>query len=208
MDEETVRVHHLGHHAASTHALNKVLSTLREHPETKHLAKMGVDKLLHHLDEVPEEFRTAVANAGGGYVNHELFWNTLAPGGGGGGGGPVDARLLDEVAARFGSAEGLREALGEAAGQLYGSGWVWLVYNSLSAQLEILTTANQEHPAAAHPGSFPLLALDLWEHAYYLKHQNRRADYVEAFWALIDWEEVARRLEDASKHMLDGHQEL
>mmetsp|Transcript_1366 Transcript_1366/g.1846 ORF Transcript_1366/g.1846 Transcript_1366/m.1846 type:complete len:253 (+) Transcript_1366:128-886(+) len=210
MDEATMRVHHLGHHAASTHSLNKVLAVLRENPSTKPLAKLGIDQLLHHhLHEVPEEYREPLINAGGGYVNHELFWASMVPNGGGDPSTdtPEGERFTEAVATRFGSINGLREDFTEKALEVFGSGWAWLVYNSISGKLDIITTPNQENPAMDNPGYFILIALDLWEHAYYIKHQNSRLEYIEDFFSVISWDEVIKRFDDASKHLLD-HNEL
>jgi len=210
MDEATLRVHHLGHHAASTHTLNKVLSTLREDPATKHLAKMGIDRLLEHLSEVPEGLREALAHSGGGYVNHELFWKSMKPGGGGYPSTTEEStRFSEAVAANFLSIDNMKQEFTNQALQIYGSGWAWLVFDSVTSKMEVMTTSNQDHPVMLRPGIFVLIALDVWEHAYYLKHQNRRVEYIESFWSVIDWDEVSHRFANAPQHLLDNsHSEL
>eukprot|EP00611_Tribonema_gayanum_P019295 TRINITY_DN3319_c0_g1_i1.p3 TRINITY_DN3319_c0_g1~~TRINITY_DN3319_c0_g1_i1.p3 ORF type:complete len:209 (+),score=81.72 TRINITY_DN3319_c0_g1_i1:145-771(+) len=174
---------------------------MRADPNMKHLAKMGIDELLHHLDEVPEQHAGTIRNAGGGYVNHDLWWKSLSPWGGV---PPTDAsptiqerRFKAAVDRTFGSVDKLKEAFGTAAAAVFGSGWTFLYFNKKARTLEITNTAGHDTPAM-DPEKAPLLLLDMWEHAYYLKHQNMRAAYVDAFWRVVDWPAVATRYALAS----------
>lgn len=190
IDEETMRIHHLKHHQAYTDKLNQALTALRGDPELKYLAKMGVDKLLQHLDEVPPRLRGQVQNHGGGYVNHDQFWHNLSPKGAG---EPASSSKLSEaINETFGSFDGFKSIFSEACMGVFGSGWCWLCFNPETQVLTVETTGNQDTPASK--GLHVILALDVWEHAYYLKHQNKRKDYVDAVLPILDWEEAERRL--------------
>ena len=198
MDEATMRVHHLKHHQTYTDKINGALTKLRSVPEHKYLAKMGIDTLLSHLDEVPEAIRSVVRNAGGGYVNHDFFFRSMAPDGGG---EPMHAALVAAIQKNFGTVSSLKQMFSLAALEVFGSGWAWLVRESKSGALKITSTANQDTPLM-QAGLVPLLGLDVWEHAYYLKHQSNRKGYIEAFWEVVDWSEVGKRFDaagDASK---------
>mmetsp|Transcript_7642 Transcript_7642/g.25916 ORF Transcript_7642/g.25916 Transcript_7642/m.25916 type:complete len:236 (-) Transcript_7642:178-885(-) len=195
VDEETMRVHHLGHHAAYLATVNNVLSMLRSNETTKPLAKMGIDKLLQNLDQVPTEHVTPLRNGGGGFVNHFLFWKCMSPNGTR---FEMDDVFGKAVTAQFGSIQALLQEFREKATKLFGSGWTWLVLEHSTKRLYITTTPNQDTPAM-QVGHIPILGLDLWEHAYYLKHQNKRAEYISSFFNVIDWKATAARYEEALK---------
>jgi superoxide dismutase, Fe-Mn family len=180
LDAETMRLHHGRHHAAYVARFNEALAAAPE------LAARPLEAWLADLSAVPESVRQKVRDHGGGHFNHELFWRSLSPAGGG---RPAGA-LGEAIAATFDSHERFVERFGAAALGLFGSGWAWLVAGRDGA-LELMTTPNQDTPLAA--GKTPLLGLDVWEHAYYLRYQNRRADYVAAFWNVVDWRAVAAR---------------
>ncbi len=195
IDESTMREHHLKHHQKYTDSLNGALAKLRADAATKHLAKMGVDTLLQHLAEIPDEAtRRTVQNAGGGYVNHDFFFRSMAPDGGG---EPQSERLSAALVASFGGSEAFRRIFTVAALEVFGSGWAWLVYDTSAKALSVTSSANQDTPLM-EPGKLPLLGIDVWEHAYYLKHQSKRAGYVADFFKVVDWSEVARRLDAAT----------
>lgn len=192
MDEATMRVHHLSHAQTYTDKLNAALGKLRADAETKWLAKLGIDELLGHLDQIPEGLRSAIRNAGGGYVNHDLFFASLSPNSGEDHeptGGPLHEALVRD----FGSVSEFKKQFTLAALELFGSGWTWLVLDPASGKLEIDSTANQDTPLMARER--PLLGIDLWEHAYYLKHQSRRKDYIADFWRVVDWASLTTRYE-------------
>lgn len=185
VDAETMRIHHDKHHAAYVNNANKALAG---HPD---LAKMSVYELVAHLDEVPEDIRTALRNNAGGHANHSMFWLMMKPGGGGKPSGDL-AKAIDEA---FGSFDEFRKKFTESATKIFGSGWAWLTFTP-DKELVIETTPNQDSPLMN--GGKPLLGLDVWEHAYYLKHQNRRADYINAWWNVVNWDEVAKRHKEAT----------
>ena len=180
IDKATVEIHHDKHHATYVANLNKALNG---EPE---LAGMSAEDLLRDLSRVPEGIRTVVRNNGGGHVNHSLYWEVMGKGKGGSPGG----KLGEAIKSAFGSFEKFKELLTAAAMGRFGSGWAWLVLRS--GKLEIASTANQDCPVSE--GKRTLLVVDVWEHAYYLKYQNRRADYVAAWWNLVNWDAVAARL--------------
>ncbi|CAK9026913.1 Superoxide dismutase [Mn], partial [Durusdinium trenchii] len=198
VDEETMRTHHLAHHAAYTRKINEALEELRADPQLKHLAKLGVDTLLddQYLEQVPQRLRGKVRNNGGGFVNHDLFWHSMSPNGGG---EPAQGSdLAQAMGESFGSFEAWKQAFAEKSMGVFGSGWCWLVVNMANGQLQIVSTPNQDLPR--HP---VLLGLDLWEHAYYLKHKSARAAYVEAWFNVIDWDQAAKRLTAATKELVE-----
>ncbi len=178
IDARTMEIHHSKHHNAYTTNLNKALEG---HPE---LQARSVEDLLRDLDGVPEGIRTAVRNNGGGYVNHNLFWRILAPGGA----SEPQGELARAIESAFGSAEALREKVTAAAAGQFGSGWGWLVV-SPSGELAVEATPNQDSPLMR--GAVPILGVDVWEHGYYLNYQNRRPDYLSAFWKVVNWDAVA-----------------
>jgi Fe-Mn family superoxide dismutase len=182
IDARTMEIHHGKHHATYVAKLN---AALEKHPA---LAEKPVEALLKSLDTVPAEIRTAVRNHGGGHYNHSLFWKLLAPAAGG---SPTGA-LATAIDTAFGDFAVFREQFSTAAGNVFGSGWAWLVADA-AKKLSIVTTPNQDSPVSQ--GLVPLLGLDVWEHAYYLKYQNRRPDYVAAFWDVVNWRQVAANLE-------------
>ena len=189
IDARTMEIHHGKHHAAYVTNLNKALDAAR----SPALAELDITRLLRNLAEVPEAQRTVIRNNGGGHYNHSLFWRTMSPTGGGKPTGTL-AKALDDT---FGSFDAFRQKFEETAVGRFGSGWAWLVLDR-SGKLALTSTPNQDNPLTDGSGT-PLLLLDVWEHAYYLQYQNRRADYAKAFWNVVDWAEVARRYDDARK---------
>ncbi|GAC1366785.1 MAG: superoxide dismutase [Herpetosiphon sp.] len=186
IDEQTMRIHHDKHHVAYVTNLN---AALEKHPE---LQSKKIDELLRTINSVPEEIRTAVRNNGGGHANHSLFWEILGPNAGGTPTGAVE----QAIQSTFGGFEQFKEQFTKAATTRFGSGWAWLVSDG-SGKLSIISTANQDSPYME--GHTPLLGLDVWEHAYYLKYQNRRPEYIAAWWHALDWNKVAHRFEHHSK---------
>lgn len=187
VDEQTMHLHHEKHHNTYVQNLN---AALEQHPEAD---RGNVDEILADIESVPEDIRHAVRNNGGGHANHTLFWQIMAPSDQGGGGRPT-GDLAEAVEWGFGSFEKFQEQFAAAAapGALFGSGWCWLIINP-DRSLSIQTTQNQNSPLMQE--KTPILGLDCWEHAYYLKYQNRRPEYTNAFWNVINWGEVARRYE-------------
>lgn len=179
IDKETMNIHHTKHHNTYVTNLN---AALEGHSD---LQEKSVEELISDLDALPEDIRTAVRNNGGGHANHSLFWKTLSPNGG----GSPTGELADKINEAFGSFDKFKEAFEQAAATRFGSGWAWLVVNS-NGDLEVTSTPNQDSPLME--GKTPLLGLDVWEHAYYLKYQNRRPEYISAFWNVVNWDEVAK----------------
>jgi Fe-Mn family superoxide dismutase len=179
IDAQTMEIHHGKHHQAYITNLNNALAGNAE------LEAKSLDDLIANLDAVPEAIRTVVRNNGGGHANHSLFWTIIGPGKGG---APTGA-LADAITADFGSFDAFKEAFAKAATTRFGSGWAWLSLKD--GKLAISSTANQDSPVME--GAKPLLGLDVWEHAYYLHYQNRRPEYIAAFWNLVDWDAVAAR---------------
>ena len=184
IDARTMEIHHTKHHQAYLDNLN---AALEGHPE---LAPMGVGNLCMAVDNLPEPVRPAVRNHGGGHFNHSLFWTIMSPDGGGMPEGAVASAISDG----FGSFDAFKDSFSKAAATRFGSGWAWLVKSADG--LSVMSTPNQENPLMSGAGS-PILGLDVWEHAYYLNYQNRRPDYVAAWWNLVSWAEVARRFDAA-----------
>jgi Fe-Mn family superoxide dismutase len=180
IDAKTMEIHHDKHHAAYTNNLNKALET---HPS---LHGKSIEELLRGIETIPEAIRTAVRNNGGGYANHDLFWKVMGPSGG----GPPDGTLGAAINAKFGSFDEFKNRLTAAAAGQFGSGWGWLVVDT-SENLDVYALPNQDSPFMK--GHFPILGVDVWEHAYYLKYQNRRPDYLDAWWNVVNWAEVAAR---------------
>ena len=183
IDEQTMQIHHDRHHATYVNNLN---AALEGHAD---LQSKPLNELLASLDSVPENIRTAVRNNGGGHANHTLFWEIMSPNGGG---QPTGA-LADAINSTFGSFENFKTEFTKAATGRFGSGWAWLVMNN--GKLAITSTPNQDNPIME--GKTPILGLDVWEHAYYLKYQNKRPDYIAAFWNVVNWAEVNKRYEAA-----------
>ncbi len=186
IDTRTMQIHHGKHHQGYTSKLN---AALEGHPD---LQQHSIEDLLRTINSVPESIRTAVRNNGGGYANHSLFWRVMSPEGGGTPGGAL-ASAIDTA---FGSLDAFKEAFGKAATGQFGSGWAWLVVDGDGA-LHVYGTANQDSPYMK--GHTPILGLDVWEHAYYLHYQNRRGDYVSNWWNVVNWPQVARNFEAATK---------
>jgi Fe-Mn family superoxide dismutase len=186
IDAQTMQIHHGKHHQAYVTNLNNALA---KHPE---LLDKSLEALLRGLNAVPEDIRNAVRNHGGGHHNHSLFWTIMAPAGKGGGGEPTGA-LAEAIDRTFGGFAKFKESLGNAATSQFGSGWAWLTV--ATGKLEIAGRPNQDSPLMDN--KVPILGLDVWEHAYYLKYQNRRPDYVAAWWNVVNWKEVGRRYDSA-----------
>ena len=180
IDEQTMRIHHDKHHGAYVNNLN---AALESHPD---LQKKTIEQLLSNIAAVPEAIRTAVRNNGGGHANHTMFWEIMAPGGAKEPSGP----LADAITQTFGGLAPFKEQFAKACAGRFGSGWGWLVADK-SGGLAIESTANQDSPLM--DGKTPVLGCDVWEHAYYLKYQNRRPDYVAAWWNVVNWTEVGKR---------------
>jgi Fe-Mn family superoxide dismutase len=182
IDAQTMQIHHGKHHQAYITNLNTALA---KHPE---LLDKSIEELLRGINSVPEDIRTAVRNHGGGHHNHSLFWTIMAPAGKGGGGEPSGA-LADALSRSFGDFAKFKELFSSTATAQFGSGWAWLTV--ANGKLEISGRPNQDSPLMDN--KVPVLGLDVWEHAYYLKYQNRRPEYVSAWWNVVNWQEVARR---------------
>ncbi|SHN11653.1 superoxide dismutase SodA [Gracilibacillus kekensis] len=183
IDKETMNIHHTKHHNTYVTKLN---AALEGHDD---LANKSIEDILANLDSVPENIRTAVRNNGGGHANHSLFWTLLSPNGG----GAPSGELADQINSAFGSFDKFKEDFAAAGAGRFGSGWAWLVVNN--GELEITSTPNQDTPISE--GKAPILGLDVWEHAYYLKYQNKRPDYIAAFWNVVDWDKVASLYNEA-----------
>ncbi|HEU0141800.1 MAG TPA: superoxide dismutase [Bryobacteraceae bacterium] len=180
IDKMTMEIHHGKHHGAYVNNLNKALESAPD------LAGKSIEELLaNNLAIVPENIRTAVRNNGGGHANHSMFWTIMAPKSG----GKPTGELSDAISATFGSFDSFKEKFNAAAMSRFGSGWAWLVKDG--NKVDILSTANQDSPIME--GKLPVMGLDVWEHAYYLKYQNRRAEYVEAWWNVLNWKEIEKR---------------
>lgn len=183
IDEETMHLHHDKHHNTYVTNLN---AAIEKHPE---LGEKAIEELLSDMDAVPTDIKTAVRNNGGGHANHSFFWKIMAPNAGGEPTGAIK-EAIDEA---FGDFATFKEEFKKAAAGRFGSGWAWLVMEN--GKLAITSTANQDSPLME--GKTPILGLDVWEHAYYLKYKNVRPDYIEAFWNVVNWEEVNNRLSSA-----------
>jgi Fe-Mn family superoxide dismutase len=182
IDAKTMEIHHDKHHAAYVTNLN---NALKDHPDWQ---SKSIEDILRSINSVPEAVRTAVRNNGGGHYNHTMFWGILKPGGQKMPAGDL-ARAIDQT---FSSFDAFKEKFSQAAITRFGSGWAWLVLDG-SKKLQVYSTANQDSPLM--DGHFPILGLDVWEHAYYLKYQNRRPEYVAAAWQVVNWDEVGKRFQ-------------
>jgi Fe-Mn family superoxide dismutase len=180
IDKQTMEIHHGKHHAAYVNNLN---AALEKHPD---LQSRSVEDLIRNINSVPEAIRTAVRNNGGGHVNHTMFWQIMGPTAGG---APTGA-VADAINSSFGSFDKFKEEMKKAAVGRFGSGWAWVIASG--GKLTIESTANQDSPLME--GKTPVMGIDVWEHAYYLKYQNRRPDYVDAWWSVVNWGEVNKRL--------------
>ncbi len=181
---KTMEIHHDKHHQAYITNAN---NALKDHPQ---LQEQPVEQLIQHLDQVPESIRTVVRNNAGGHANHSLFWTVMKPGGGG---EPTGA-IGEAIAADLGGFSAFKDAFSKAAAGRFGSGWAWLVVKG--GKLAVTSTPNQDSPLMDGSGT-PILGLDVWEHAYYLDYQNKRPDYIAAFWNVVNWDEVTRRYQAA-----------
>ena len=182
IDTQTMQIHHDKHHATYVNNLN---AALKDHD----LPYQSIEEILRNINSVPEAIRTAVQNNGGGHANHTLFWEIMGPGGG----GEPTGELMDAINSAFGGVDQLKAAINDAGAKRFGSGWAWLVVEG--GTLRVLSTANQDSPLMA--GQTPILGVDVWEHAYYLKYQNRRPDYLNAWWNTVNWRAVAQRFAQA-----------
>lgn len=180
IDAQTMEIHHDKHHAAYASNLNKALESAPD------LQSKSVEDLLKDLASVPEGIRMAVRNNGGGHYNHTLFWSIMSPSGG----GDPSGDLADAINSKFDSLDALKEAVNKAGMTRFGSGWTWVVVGS-DGNLDVTSTPNQDSPISG--GATPILGIDVWEHAYYLNYQNRRAAYLGAWWNVVNWDEVASR---------------
>ncbi|MBF0779732.1 MULTISPECIES: superoxide dismutase [unclassified Granulicatella] len=183
-DALTMHIHHEKHHQTYVTNLNNALN------QTPELYSKTVEELVTHLDELPDSIRGAVRNNGGGHANHSFFWTSLSANG-----GEAHGNLKQALEDTFGTIDQFKEAFNNAAKTRFGSGWAWLVVSN--GQLEVLSTANQDSPLT--DGKTPILGLDVWEHAYYLNYQNRRPDYIDAYWNVVDWAKAEERYNAASK---------
>jgi Fe-Mn family superoxide dismutase len=183
IDEETMRIHHDKHHQAYVDKANGAL-------EGTEWADKDVDEVVANLDQIPEDKRTAVRNNAGGHANHSFFWQVMGPDGG----GEPSGALADAIDEKFGSFDSFKEEFKNAGIGQFGSGWAWLVHDGTG--IMVTSTPNQDSPLT--DGQTPLLGADVWEHAYYLKYQNKRPDYLDAFWNVVNWSEVSSRFDAAS----------
>ncbi len=186
IDARTMEIHHTKHHQAY---INNVNNAIKGKPG---LENKSVEDLICNLNAVPEDIRTVVRNNGGGHANHSLFWTVIGPNSG----GTPSGKVGSAINATFGSFDAFKEKFAQAGATRFGSGWAWLAL-SKDGKLEVSSTANQDSPVME--GKIPLLGMDVWEHAYYLLYQNRRPDYIAAFWNVINWQEVEKRYNAAKK---------
>ncbi len=182
IDAKTMEVHHTKHHQTYTNNLN---AALEKHPE---VADVPLEKMLADLTIVPEDIRSAIRNSGGGYWNHDFFWKVMGPQAG----GEPQGKIAGAITASFGGFAPFKEAFTKAAAGVFGSGWAWLVAGE-DGKLSVISTPNQDSPLAL--GKRPILTLDVWEHAYYLKYQNRRPEYIDAWWNVVNWNAVENNFE-------------
>jgi superoxide dismutase, Fe-Mn family len=187
IDEKTMHLHHDGHHAAYVKNLNAALE------KYSNLQSKSPEELLRDLNAIPEDIRTTVRNNGGGHVNHTMYWKIMKSKGGGDPSGPI----ADLIKKTFGNFKDFQTKFNDAGTKLFGSGWVWLAGTS-SGEVQIVTTPNQDNPISQ--GLFPIFGNDVWEHAYYLKYNNRRPEYLQAWWNVVNWEEINKRFEIFKTH--------
>jgi Fe-Mn family superoxide dismutase len=180
IDEETMHLHHDKHHQAYINNLNAALQGQSQ------LESMSVNELIRGLNDIPDSIRTAVRNNGGGHINHSMFWQIMKPNGG----GEPTGDLANAISSAFGSFDQFKAAFNDAGTKRFGSGWVWLVIGA-DGKLAVTSTANQDSPVT--DGIYPVMGNDVWEHAYYLKYQNRRPEYLAAWWNVVNWDEIDRR---------------
>ncbi len=185
IDAETMKLHHDKHHQAYVNNLN---AAIEKHPD---LAKHTAEDLLRNLNSIPEDIRTAVRNNGGGHVNHSMFWKIMKPAGG----GEPTGKIAEQIRKDFGDFAAFKKQFNETTAKQFGSGWGWVIWDG--GKLVITTSANQDSPLSQ--GKYPILGNDVWEHAYYLKYQNKRPDYLAAWWNTVNWEEINKRFEQAKR---------
>ncbi|GKX60035.1 superoxide dismutase [Mn] [Leminorella grimontii] len=189
-DKQTMEIHHSKHHQAYVNNANAALESLPDE-----LKNLSAEELIAQLDKVPAEKRTALRNNAGGHANHSLFWKGLKKG------TQLTSELKAAIERDFGSVDAFKEKFEQAAATRFGSGWAWLVYKD--GKLAVVSTANQDSPlmgeSVSGASGYPIVGLDVWEHAYYLKYQNRRPDYIKAFWDVVNWDEAAKRFADVKK---------
>ncbi len=183
IDAKTMEVHHDKHHAGYTNNLNNAI-------QGTEWENKSIEEILRNIDSVPQNIRTAVRNNGGGYANHDLFWKIMSPNGG----GQPSGDLASAISQKFGSFDQFKEQLSSTAAGQFGSGWGWLVVKS-DGSLDVYSTPNQDSPYMQ--GDTPILGVDVWEHAYYLRYQNLRADYISAWWNVVNWDQVAKNYSNA-----------
>jgi Fe-Mn family superoxide dismutase len=186
IDAKTMEIHHTKHHQTYTNNLN---AALEKHPE---IADVPLEKMLADLTIVPEDVRMAIRNSGGGYWNHDFFWKVMGPHSAEASQGEPQGKIADAITASFGGFAPFKEAFIKAAAGVFGSGWAWLAAGG-DGKLSVISTPNQDSPLAL--GKKPILTLDVWEHAYYLKYQNRRPEYIENWWQVVNWEQVEKNYE-------------
>lgn len=189
IDETTMRTHHTKHHQGY---VDKTNAALKDHPD---LHDLSIEDLLRRFDDLPESIRPAIRDSGGGHANHQFFWKILRPAGTEGAGGGPSGELAVAIDSRFGSADAMKDAFKSAATSRFGSGWAFLVADPQTYALDIVTTANQDSVLMKKLGA-GLFCLDVWEHAYYLTYQNRRPQYVDAFWNVLAWDIVSGRYDN------------
>jgi Fe-Mn family superoxide dismutase len=188
IDEQTMRIHHDKHHGTYVTNLNNAV-------QGTEFEQMSPEELMANISRVPEEKRTAVRNNGGGHVNHSMFWEIMGPNGG----GQPSGALSDGITSAFGSLDAMKEAVNKAGAGRFGSGWAWVILGA-DGTLSVTSTPNQDNPlmtGLAETAGTPILGVDVWEHAYYLKYQNRRPDYLNAWWNVVNWDAVAQRFDRA-----------
>jgi superoxide dismutase, Fe-Mn family len=185
IDAQTMTLHHDKHHGTYVSNLN---GAIEKHPD---LGKHTAEDLLRNLNSVPEDIRTTVRNNGGGHVNHSMYWLIMQPGGG----GDPTGKIAEQIRKDFGDFAAFKKQFNETTAKQFGSGWGWVLWDG--GKLTITTTANQDNPLMQ--GKYPILGNDVWEHAYYLKYQNRRPDYLAAWWNTVNWTEINKRFEQAKK---------
>ena len=185
IDAQTMEIHHGKHHNAYVTNLNKAIAGKGD------LEKKPIEQLISNMNAVPEDIRAAVRNNGGGHANHSMFWKIMGPGAG----GKPSGKLAEDINATFGSFDAFKEKFEAGGAGRFGSGWVWLVVKN--GKLEIMSTPNQDNPLME--GIKPVMGCDVWEHAYYLKYQNRRPDYLKAWWNVVNWNEVNKNYDAAKK---------
>ncbi|MFL5628949.1 MAG: superoxide dismutase, partial [Ktedonobacteraceae bacterium] len=180
IDEQTMHLHHDKHHDTYVKNLNAALQN------NSTFASLSVEDVLRRINEVPEDIRTTVRNNGGGHANHSMFWQIMKPNGG----GQPTGEIASAIQQAFGSFDAFKNAFNDAGAKRFGSGWAWLILDG-SGKLQVISTANQDSPLME--GQYPVFGNDVWEHAYYLKYQNRRPDYLNAWWNVVNWDEINRR---------------